>query len=185
MTLKIHTKGEGALRIEVIAHKTRAYRWERPLACFPEIATRLKAIPERFPNALGWMDSRFVSDETQEQLPHPATLGQTKVSGIDLNGPVCGVAEAVPALSPSGPSHGWATGRPTGHDCLGRPREKVIACRHVLGAAHCRNIGSFEPNSACAYSFHGSCPNCSRPFARKLNPRSASFGVGSRLNTRR
>ena len=54
MTLKIYTKGERVLRIEVIVHNTKEYRWGRSLPCFPEIVTRLQAhsgkIPER-----GWL----------------------------------------------------------------------------------------------------------------------------------
>src|SRR3954451_18619269 len=37
MTLKIYTKGERVLRIEVIVHNTKRYRWGRSLPCFPEI----------------------------------------------------------------------------------------------------------------------------------------------------
>src|SRR5258708_28814115 len=51
MTLKIYSKGEHVLRIEVIVHNTREYRWGRSLPCFPEIVTRLLRhagkIPER------------------------------------------------------------------------------------------------------------------------------------------
>ncbi len=52
MTLKIYSKGERVLRIEVIVHNTRTYRWGRSLPCFPEIVTRLKGIPERFSTRL-------------------------------------------------------------------------------------------------------------------------------------
>jgi len=56
MTLKIYTKGERVLRVEVIVHNTRAYRWGRSLPCFPEIVARLRSILERFLNAVGCMD---------------------------------------------------------------------------------------------------------------------------------
>jgi hypothetical protein len=102
MTLKIYTKGERVLRIEVIVHNTRAYRWGRSLPCFPEIVLRLRSILERFLNAVGCMDACFVSDDTLENLPQPAQVGQTRVGGIDLNQPrMRRVAAAVLALSTS------------------------------------------------------------------------------------
>jgi hypothetical protein len=39
MTLKIYTKGARVLRVEVIVHNTREYRWGRSLSCFAEIVT--------------------------------------------------------------------------------------------------------------------------------------------------
>ena len=102
MTLKIYSKGERVLRIEVIVHNTKAYRWGRSLPCFPEIVIRLQDILERFLNALGCINACFVSDETLEKLPEPAQIGQTRVGGIDLNKPrMRRVAEAVLALSAS------------------------------------------------------------------------------------
>jgi hypothetical protein len=102
MTLKIYTKGERVLRIEVIVHNTKEYRWGRSLPCFPEIVIRLRSILERFLNAVGCMDACFVSDNTMEELPQPTRVGQTKVGGIDLNKPrMRRVADAVLALSSS------------------------------------------------------------------------------------
>jgi hypothetical protein len=88
MTLKIYSKGEHVLRIEVIVHNTKAYRWGRSLPAFPD--------------ALGCINACFISDEALENLPQPAQIGQTKVGGIDLNKPrMRRVAEAVLALSAS------------------------------------------------------------------------------------
>jgi len=102
MTLKIYTKGERVLRIEVIVHNTKQYRWGRSLPCFPEIVIRLRGILERFLDALGCMDACFISDDTLDNLPQPAQVGQTKVGGIDLNKPrMRRVADAVLALSSS------------------------------------------------------------------------------------
>ncbi len=102
MTLKIYTKGERVLRIEVIVHNTRAYCWGRSLPCFPEIVIRLRTILERFLHAVGCMDACFVSDDTLENLPPPVQVGQTRVGGIDLNKPrLRRVAAAVLALSTS------------------------------------------------------------------------------------
>lgn len=102
MTLKIYTQGERVLRTEVIVHNTKAYRWGRSLPCFPAIVQRLRAILERFLNAVGCINACFVSDETLEKLPQAAQIGQTRVGGIDLNKPrIRRVAEAVLALSTS------------------------------------------------------------------------------------
>jgi hypothetical protein len=102
MTLKIYTKGEHVLRIEVIVHNTKDYRWGRSLPCFAQIVVRLRGILERFLNAVGCMGACFVSDDTMENLPQPAHAGQTKVGGIDLNKPrMRRVADAVLALSSS------------------------------------------------------------------------------------
>ncbi len=105
MTLKIYSKGERVVRIEVIVHNTKAYRWGRSLPCFPEIIDRFRGILERFANALSCLNACFVSDETLEQLPEPAQIGQTRVGGIDLKKPrMRRAAEAVLALavSPAG-----------------------------------------------------------------------------------
>jgi DNA-binding transcriptional ArsR family regulator len=100
MTLKIYTKGERVLRVAVIVHNTREYRWGRSLPCFGEIVVRLHDILERFLNAVGCLDACLVADETLENLPLPAKVGQTKVGGIDFNKPrMRRVAEAVLALS--------------------------------------------------------------------------------------
>jgi hypothetical protein len=100
MTLKIYTKGERVLRIEVIVHNTKEYRWGRSLPCFGDIVVRLRDILERFLNAVGCLDACFVADETLENLPLPTKVGQTKVGGIDFNkARMRRVAEAVLALS--------------------------------------------------------------------------------------
>ena len=100
MTLKIYSKGERVLRIEVIVHNAKAYRWGHSLPCFPEIVVRLKDILERFLDAVGCINACFIGDEILETLPQPAQIGQTKVGGIDLNKPrMRRVAEAVLALS--------------------------------------------------------------------------------------
>ena len=100
MTLKIYSKGERVLRIEVIVHNTREYRWGRSLPAFPAIVARLKGILERFLNAVGCINACFVSDEALEKLPQPAQIGQTKVGGIDLNKlRIRRVVETVLALS--------------------------------------------------------------------------------------
>jgi hypothetical protein len=130
MTLKIYSKGERVLRIEVIVHNAKAYRWGHSLPCFPEIVVRLKDILERFLNAVGCINSCFVSDETLDNLPQPAQIGQTKVGGIDLNRPrMRQVAEAVLALSasPSGFTSSDLAGQV--HAATGKPESEYGARR--------------------------------------------------------
>jgi hypothetical protein len=100
LTLKIYSKGERVLRIEVMVHNTRELRCGRVLERFPEIVSRLKAVLERFADALSCIDPCFISDQTLERLPMPSRVGKVVVGGIDLNKPrMRWVAEAVIALS--------------------------------------------------------------------------------------
>jgi hypothetical protein len=100
LTLKIYTKGERVLRIEAMAHNTQALGCRRSLEEFPRILGDLKAILERFLDALSCVDRCFIGGETLDELPVPSQVGQTKVGGIDLNKPrTRWVAEAVLALA--------------------------------------------------------------------------------------
>jgi hypothetical protein len=102
LTLKIYTKGERVLRIEVVVHNTEELRCGRSLEKFPEIVAQAKSILERFMDALSCIDQCFIADGMLEQLPAPSQVGKTKVGGIDLNKPrIRWVVEAVIALSPS------------------------------------------------------------------------------------
>ena len=102
LTLKIYTKGERVLRIEAIAHNTQELDCGRSLEKFPEIVLRLKAMLERFLEALSCIDQCFIADDMLERLPAASQVGKTKVGGIDLNKPRMRlVAEAVIALSAS------------------------------------------------------------------------------------
>jgi hypothetical protein len=102
LTLKIYTKGERVLRIEVIVHNTRELDCGRSLEKFPEIVSRLKALLERFADALSCIDQCFIADQTLERLPIASRVGKVMVGGIDLNKPrMRWVAEAVIALSAS------------------------------------------------------------------------------------
>ena len=88
------------LRIEAIAHNTRQLGCGRELEKFPEIISRLKAVLERFADALSCIDPCFIADHTLERLPTPSRVGKVTVGGIDLNKPrMRWVAEAVIALS--------------------------------------------------------------------------------------
>jgi hypothetical protein len=81
LTLKIYTKGERV---------------------FPEVVSRLKAILERFADALSCIDQCFIADEMLEHLPAASRVGKTLVGGIDLNkARMRQVVEALIALSAS------------------------------------------------------------------------------------
>jgi hypothetical protein len=102
LTLKIYTKGERVLRIEVVVHNTEQLRCGRSLEKFPEIVVQAKSILERFMDALSCIDQCFIADGMLEQLPAPSQVGKTKVGGIDLNkARMRWVIEAVIVLSPS------------------------------------------------------------------------------------
>jgi hypothetical protein len=102
LTLKIYTKGERVLRIEVVVHNTEQLRCGRSLERFPEIVVQAKSILERFMDALSCIDQCFIADRMLEQLPGPSQVGKTKVGGIDLNkSRMRWVVEGVIALSPS------------------------------------------------------------------------------------
>lgn len=100
LTLKIYTKGERVLRIEAMAHNTLAVHRRRSLEQFPTIMGELRAILERFMDALSCVDQCFIGGETLDTLPLPSPVGQTQVAGIDLNTPRARwVAEAILALA--------------------------------------------------------------------------------------
>src|SRR5216684_5985833 len=102
LTLKIYTKGERVLRIEVVAHNTRELNCGRSLEKFPEVVSRLKAMLERFADALSCIDQCFIADEMLEHLPLASRVGKTIVGGLDLNkARMRRVIEALLALSSS------------------------------------------------------------------------------------
>ena len=99
LTLKIYTKGERVLRIEVVVHNTQELRCGRSLEKFPQIVVQAKEILERFMNALSCIDQCFIADSMLDELSTPSRVGTTKVGGIDLNKPrMRWVVEAVIAL---------------------------------------------------------------------------------------
>jgi hypothetical protein len=99
LTLKIYTKGERVLRIEVVVHNTQELQCGRSLEKFPQIVVQAKEILERFMNALSCIDQCFIADSMLDELPTPSRVGTTKVGGIDLNKPrMRWVVEAVIAL---------------------------------------------------------------------------------------
>ena len=102
LTLKAYTKGERVLRIEAVAHNTRALGCGRVVDRFPHIVVRLRSMLERFMTTLDCVDAAFISDELLDQLPLPSRLGKTRVGGVDLNNlRMRRALSAVLALAPS------------------------------------------------------------------------------------
>ena len=78
LTLKIYTKGERVLRIEVVVHNTEQLRCGRSLERFPEILVQAKSILERFMDALSCIDQCFIADRMLEQLPAASQIRRRK-----------------------------------------------------------------------------------------------------------
>lgn len=87
LTLKVYTKGEHVLRIEVIVHNTKELGCGRAIAKFPAIVARLRGILERALWTFQWVDRAFVADDTLERLPAPSQTGATRVGGVDVAKP--------------------------------------------------------------------------------------------------
>jgi hypothetical protein len=153
LTLKIYSKGERVLRIEAVAHNTRELNCGRVLDKFPEVVSRLKAVLERFADALSCIDQCFIADDLLEQLPTASQVGKTIVGGIDLNKTrMRTVVEAVIALSPS--PNGF-----TASDIAARvrercapygPRHAAYDLKKLRGKQIVRRIGHTRPNEPLA-----------------------------------
>jgi hypothetical protein len=87
LTVKAYSKGERVLRIEGIAHNTKDLRCGKGIDRFPRIVSALRGIVERFLSVLRCADASWIDDGTLEALPVPATLGATRVGGVDINKP--------------------------------------------------------------------------------------------------
>jgi hypothetical protein len=85
LALKIYTKGERVLRTEAMAQNAEALKCGRLVDKFAVSVQRLKAILERFLEALSCLDRCFISDGTLDRLPVPSIVGTTRVGGIDIN----------------------------------------------------------------------------------------------------
>jgi len=85
LTLKIYTKGERVLRIEVIVHNAKELSCGRSLPNFPVMVEMPRGMLERFLNSLHCMDRCFIADDLLERLPEPSQVGKAKVGGVDYN----------------------------------------------------------------------------------------------------
>lgn len=87
LTLKAYTKGERICRFEAITHNTHALNCGRILQRFTDIVTRLHTILDRFCDTCDCVDTAFIADDTLDQLPQPAHLGNKRIAGIDPGKP--------------------------------------------------------------------------------------------------
>src|SRR6185503_9567891 len=78
LTLKIYTKGELVLRIEVVVHNTEQLRCGRSLEKFPEIVVHAKSILERFMDTLSCMDQCFIADRSWSNSRQPRRWARRK-----------------------------------------------------------------------------------------------------------
>jgi hypothetical protein len=100
LTIKMYSKGERVLRIEVIAHNVKQLGYGRGIKRFPQITTSLKVIVERFLAVLRGVDVSFIDNGRLDHWPLASKVGQTRVGGIDVNRPrMRAVMEGVIALS--------------------------------------------------------------------------------------
>ncbi len=102
LSLKIYSKGECVLRIEVMVHNAKDAPFRRWLADFPKTVVWMKEVLERFLNTLHCVAACFIADETLERLSEPSVVGKTRVGGVDFNRPrIRRAIQAVLALSTS------------------------------------------------------------------------------------
>ena len=85
LTVKIYSKGERVLRIEVVAHNTLDLHSPRGIVNFSRIAAELKAILERFISVLNAVDVSFIDGGTLESWPEPGQVGGRRVAGLNAN----------------------------------------------------------------------------------------------------
>jgi hypothetical protein len=87
LSLKIYSKGEFVLRIEVMVHNAAATPFRRSLVDFPKTVAWMRQVIDRFLDSLACLEACFIADDTLECLPEPAEVGKTRVGGIDFNRP--------------------------------------------------------------------------------------------------
>jgi hypothetical protein len=87
LTVKMYSKGERVLRIEVIVHNTKQLRCRKRIDRFPQIIALLKGILERFLRVLRGVEACFVDNIKLDTWPLASKVGQTRVGGLDVNRP--------------------------------------------------------------------------------------------------
>ena len=100
LTVRMYSKGERVLRIEVVVHNTKPLRWQRGVENFPDITARLRSILERFLDALSAVDVSFIDDGTLESWPQPSKVGASRMAGLNVTQPrIRAAMQAAVALS--------------------------------------------------------------------------------------
>ncbi|MCP4317882.1 MAG: hypothetical protein GY789_18120, partial [Hyphomicrobiales bacterium] len=85
LAIKMYTKGENVLRIEAVAHNTKAFKCPRSIFNFPLIVSQLGDMVDRFLKHLHCTDISLIDNSTLEELSQPAVLGKVRLGGLDLN----------------------------------------------------------------------------------------------------
>ena len=100
LTIKMYSKGERVLRIEVVVHNTKQLGCGKRIDRFPRMIALLKGILERFLKVLRGVDVSFIDDGQLDTWPLASKVGQTRVGGVDVNRPrMRAVMEGVIGLS--------------------------------------------------------------------------------------
>ena len=100
ITIRMYSKGEHVLRIEVVVHNTKALGCGKVIERFGRIVDSLKSILERFLSVLRSVDVSFIDIGKLESWPLGSKVGLAKVGGVDINRPrMRAVMEAVLAVS--------------------------------------------------------------------------------------
>jgi hypothetical protein len=108
LTLKIYTKGERVLRIEIVVHNTAALQCGRSLEKFPQILYGCLELYRSVLHCRQHARRTTGSIVGRQNLPAPSSVGKTKVGGIDLNkARMRWVVEALIALSVSPSAQGF------------------------------------------------------------------------------
>ena len=102
LTIKMYSKGERVLRIEVIVHNTKQLHCRKRIDHFPQIIALLKGIMERFLKVLRGVDASSIDNMRLDTWPLASKVGRTRVGGVDVNRPrIRAVMEGVMTLSVS------------------------------------------------------------------------------------
>ncbi len=84
ITIRMYSKGEHVLRIEVVVHNTKALGCGKVIERFGRIVDSLKAILERFLSVLRSVDVSFIDIGKLESWPLGSKVGSAKVGGVDI-----------------------------------------------------------------------------------------------------
>jgi len=100
MTLKLYDKGPRVLRVEAIAHNTKALRCGKLLEKLPIMLNKLQDMAIGFLNVVQAAHRSFLPDDALDRLIKPSQRGNRRLAGVDLQQPrIQAVSHAVLALA--------------------------------------------------------------------------------------
>jgi hypothetical protein len=100
MTLKLYDKGPRVLRVEAIAHNTKALRCGKLLEKLPIMLNKLQDMAIGFLNVVQAAHRSFLPDDVLDSLIKPSQRGKRRLAGVDLQQPrIQAVSYAVLALA--------------------------------------------------------------------------------------